>query len=97
VTIWWFVECRISKATRAQTHACARANTDTHTQTYVILIAFPCQQLLRERASVLLYTYIACLVPFPYSQRIVSAVPIQPFYYTAEDKKYTFYFSVRNN
>ena len=29
---------------------------------YVILIAFPRQQLLRERFSVLRYTYIACLV-----------------------------------
>ena len=32
-----------------------------HTE-YVILIAFPQQQWLRERASVLRYTYIACLV-----------------------------------
>ena len=29
---------------------------------YVILIAFPLQQWFRERASVLLYTYIDCLV-----------------------------------
>ena len=29
---------------------------------YVILIAFPLQQWLHERASVLQYTYIACLV-----------------------------------
>ena len=36
---------------------------DTSTQSkYVILIAFPLQQLLYERASVLRYTYIACLV-----------------------------------
>jgi hypothetical protein len=35
--------------------------TDTHSQ-YVILIAFPRQQSLRERASILSYTYIACLV-----------------------------------
>jgi hypothetical protein len=35
--------------------------TDTHSE-YVILIAFPQQQWLRERASVLRYTYIACLV-----------------------------------
>ena len=31
---------------------------------YVILIAFPPQQWLRERASMLRYTYIACLVTF---------------------------------
>ena len=35
--------------------------TDTHSQ-YIILIAFPRQQWLRERALVLRYTYIACLV-----------------------------------
>jgi hypothetical protein len=33
----------------------------THSE-YVILIAFPLQQLLRERAPVLRHTYIACLV-----------------------------------
>jgi hypothetical protein len=41
--------CWISKAT------------DTHSE-YVILIVFPRKQWLRERASVLRYTYIACLV-----------------------------------
>jgi uncharacterized protein (UPF0305 family) len=35
--------------------------TDTHSE-YVILIAFPWQQWLRERASVLRYTHIPCLV-----------------------------------
>jgi hypothetical protein len=35
--------------------------TGTHSG-YVILIAFPRQQWLHERASVLHYTYIACLV-----------------------------------
>jgi hypothetical protein len=34
---------------------------NTHTE-YVILIAFPRHQWLRERASMLRYTYIACLV-----------------------------------
>jgi hypothetical protein len=34
---------------------------DTHSE-YVILIAFPRQQLLHERASILLYVYIAYLV-----------------------------------
>jgi hypothetical protein len=37
--------------------------TDTHSE-YVIFIAFPRQQWLRERASLLLYTYIACPVTF---------------------------------
>ena len=35
--------------------------TNTHSQ-YVILIACPLQQWLHERASLLRYTYIACLV-----------------------------------
>ena len=35
--------------------------TNTHSE-YVIIIAFPLQQWLPERASVLRYRYIACLV-----------------------------------
>ena len=35
--------------------------TNTHSA-YVILIAFPQQQWLQERASILNYTYIACSV-----------------------------------
>ena len=35
--------------------------TDTHSE-YVIPTAFPRQQWLRERALILRYTYIACLV-----------------------------------
>jgi len=35
--------------------------TNKHSQC-VILIAFPLQQWLHEQASILLYTYIACLV-----------------------------------
>jgi len=35
--------------------------TDTHSE-YVIPIAFPRQQRLRQRVSVLRYTYLACLV-----------------------------------
>jgi hypothetical protein len=35
--------------------------TDTHSE-YVILIAFLRQQWLRDRASLLRYTYIACLL-----------------------------------
>jgi hypothetical protein len=39
--------------------------TDTHS-VYVILIAFPRQQWLRERASILRYTYVSCLVKNKY-------------------------------
>jgi hypothetical protein len=38
--------------------------TNTHS-VCVILIAFPLQQRLHERASMLPYTYVACLVNFP--------------------------------
>ena len=44
-----FIACWITKAT------------DTHSE-YVIIIAFRRQQWSRERASMLRYTYIACLV-----------------------------------
>ena len=74
-TIWRMRDvCHISKPTRAQSHARANAPTPTctyartrmhlptNTQKYVLLIAFPRQQRFRERASMLRYTYIACLV-----------------------------------
>jgi hypothetical protein len=44
------VACRVTKAS-------IRARAD-----YLILVAFPRQQWLRERASVLRYTYIVCVV-----------------------------------
>ena len=49
MTIWRMcIACWIPKAT------------NTHSE-YVILIAFPLQQWLHERVSVLRYTYIVCL------------------------------------
>jgi hypothetical protein len=36
--------------------------TNTHSEYVLLIIAFSLQQWLRERASMLLYTYIACLV-----------------------------------
>ena len=64
------VACWINKATRVCTHPRAWSHTHarTHAQTharadqYVILIAFPRQQWLGERASVLRFTYIDCIV-----------------------------------
>ena len=73
VTIWRIrVACWISKSicTYAHSHAYApgyphaRTRKYAHTGQYIILIAIPQQQWLRERASVLRYTYIACLVIF---------------------------------
>ena len=50
MTLWRMrIACRIPKAT------------NTHLQ-YVILIAVPIQQWLHDRASLLRYTYVACLV-----------------------------------
>jgi len=50
MTIWRMrIPCWITKATNTQL-------------AYVILIAFPPQQRLHERASMLRYTYIACPV-----------------------------------
>jgi len=50
MTIWRMrIECWMPKAT------------NTHSQ-HVILIVFPLQQWLHERASLLRYTYITCLV-----------------------------------
>jgi len=43
------IECRVNKAT------------DTHPE-YAIFIAFPLQQYLHERASVLHHKYIACFL-----------------------------------
>jgi len=52
MTIWRMrIACWIPKAT----------NTSSE---YAILIAFPLQQSLHESASLLRYTYIACLVEF---------------------------------
>jgi len=46
---------------RMRIACCIPKATDTHTGC-VILIAFPLQQCLQDRALVLRYTYIACLV-----------------------------------
>ena len=49
MTIWrMYIACWIPKAT------------NTHSQ--VVFIAFPLQQWLQERSSMLSYTYIACIV-----------------------------------
>jgi len=62
MTIWRMrIACWVAKAT------------NTHSE-YVILIAFPLQQWLRERASLLLYTYIACLVTVSFYHSFLNAV-----------------------
>ena len=62
MTIWRMrIACWITKAT------------NTHSQ-YVILIAFPLQQWLQERALMLHFTYIVCLVLIALSFLIISTV-----------------------
>ena len=69
ITICRRFTCQISKATRAQ--ACARARAPTHARTHALththtevckIIVFPQQQWLRECASILRYTFPASLV-----------------------------------
>jgi divalent metal cation (Fe/Co/Zn/Cd) transporter len=55
------IACRIPKAT------------DTHSE-YVIGVAFTLQQWLHECASVLLDTYIACLVSYVILLNVLSVV-----------------------
>ena len=59
------VACWISKAKRAQAHARAPAHARTRAHTEMCnTFAFPRQKWLRERASMLRYTYIARLVSY---------------------------------
>ena len=46
---------------RARFSCCVTKATNTQSE-YVILVSFPLKKSLHERASVLYYTYIACLV-----------------------------------
>jgi hypothetical protein len=55
---------RTHTPTRPGTHMHARTHKHAYTDRNEILIAFPQQQWFRERASLLRYTYIACLFVF---------------------------------
>ena len=55
-----YARMRLHTPTRLCTHMHARKH--AHRDKYVILTAFPQQQCFRERASLLRYTYIACLI-----------------------------------
>ena len=61
------------EATSARAHAHTQPHARTHTHKYVLglLIAFPQQQWLLERAS-LRYTHIACLVDLPLTEQRIS-------------------------
>ena len=60
-----YARMRMYTPTRPDTHMHARTSKHAQTNQYIILIAFPKRQWFRERASVLRYRYITCLV-FPY-------------------------------
>ena len=56
-----YTRARVDSRTRMPSPTRAHKK-NTHTHKYVILTAFPRQHWFRERASVLRYTYIACLL-----------------------------------
>ena len=62
------MRCMLDKQVYMHARACTQPRSRVHTRIriqrhkYVILIAFPLQLWLRERASLLHYTYIACIV-----------------------------------
>jgi len=57
-------------------HGVTMKFTATHSR-YVILIAFPLQQWLHERTSMLRCTYIACLVRSAYIVHLCSFVDLR--------------------
>ena len=69
--------------------------TNTHTEVCVILFAFPQQQWLHERATMLGYTYIACIVTLYILHDIVTlniifpTITLDSGYYSDSDANYT--------
>jgi hypothetical protein len=57
-----YTRMRMHTSTRQGKHMHARTHKQAHTDQNVILIAFSLQQRFRERASMLHYTYAACIV-----------------------------------
>ena len=57
---------RMHTPTRSGTRMHARTRKHANTGQYVIFIAFPQQQWFRERASMLRYMCIACIVKFDF-------------------------------
>jgi hypothetical protein len=54
----------------------------TNTRTDVILIAFPLQQCLHKRASMLRYTYIICVALRIYMKKKVHSACVHTFHHT---------------
>jgi hypothetical protein len=62
--LWARMRMHTPKHPGTRTHARTHARTHTQTNIYLKRIAFSQQQWFRERASVLRYTYTACLVMY---------------------------------
>ena len=60
-TVWLFTDDNLIQGMRFE--CCIIRATNTHSE-YEIFIAFPLQQWLHERASMLRYTYIDCIVKY---------------------------------
>ena len=59
-----YARTRMHTSARPGTHMNARTRKHAHTNPYVLFIALPQKLWFCERASMLRYTYIACLVFF---------------------------------
>jgi hypothetical protein len=57
-----YVRMYMHTLTRPGTRMHVRMRRHAHTDQYVILVAFPQQQWFRERASILCFAYITCIV-----------------------------------
>ena len=57
-----YARMRMHTPTRPGTHMHARTSKHVHTDQYVIFHCFSTATKIRERASILRYTFIACLV-----------------------------------
>ena len=57
-----YMHARACTRPRAPAPALTHARTRTHTDKYIILIAFPRQQWFRDRTSMLRCPYFACIV-----------------------------------
>jgi hypothetical protein len=68
-----YARTRMHTPTRPGNHVHARKRMHAHTDQYVILIAFPQQQWLRKRASMLRYTYIACVVYYTLPSHMLNS------------------------
>ena len=69
----YFIAGQATDGKRRMRIACWIPETpDTHSDTQQLLTAFPLQQWLHGRSSLLRYTYIACLVFFILQDTIIS-------------------------